>query len=90
MLTFEDIKPYINTENMDIKEKFYLDSMTKAMTDFVSNYTNLTIDEDSPKGLIQIIAGLLEMKAEDMSLIFNTQYPHSIKTRLNYYRKLKW
>ena len=105
MLTFEDIKPYINTENMDInmdiKEKFYLDSMTKAMTDFVENYTNLNIDENSPRGLIQIVAdmvvyhssirpGLLEMKAEDMSLIFNTQYPHSIKTRLNYYRKLKW
>ena len=91
VLTFEDVKPYINTENMDIKEKFHLDSMTKAMTDFVENYTNLNIDENSPRGLIQIVAdmivyhssirpGLLEMKAEDMSLIFNTQYPKSIKT----------
>ena len=101
VLTFEDIRPYISTENIDIKEKFHLDSMTKAMTDFVENYTNLTIDENSPKGLIQIVAdmmiyyasirpGLLEMKAEDMSLIFNNKYPQMIKKRLIEYRRLKW
>ena len=101
MLTFEDIKPYISNDKIDVKEIFYLDSMTQAVTDFVANYTNLIIDENSPKGLIQIVAdmviyyasirpGLLEMKAEDMSLIFNAQYPQSTKRRLNEYRRLKW
>ena len=101
MLTFTDIKPYLNTEKVDISKTTYLNSITQAVSDFVANYTNLIIDADSPKGLIQCVADMVayhfsirpdleEIKSEDMGLVFSTNYPKSISKRLQSYRKLKW
>ena len=100
-MTFNDIRYFIPPNKINSTNTAYLNEITAGCADFVANYTNQTIDTDTSKGLLQIVADMVvfeytsrpelsEMTSEDMTLAFNTEFPDGIKTRLNQYRKLKW
>ena len=101
MLTFNDIKPYLNTTVIDISKVSFLTALTESATDYVEHYVNFTIDNTSPKGLIKAVADMVSfhytnrtdiesLKSEDMEIVYATKLPNSTKNLLNQYRRLKW
>lgn len=101
MLTFNDIKPYLNTNVIDITKVNFLTALTQAATDYVEHYTNLTVTNNSPQGLVKAVADIVSfnytnrndvkmLKSEDMEVEYVTSVPTTTKNVLNQYRKLKW
>lgn len=101
MLNLNQIKPFFNPDKIDLSKTSLLTALTQGASDYVEHYTNLTLDENAPKGLVQTVADIVtyhfstrldiqELKSEDMAMIFNIKYPPSITKRLTCYRRLKW
>lgn len=100
-MTYTDIKPYLKPEFVAGQSEEYLTTLTNGVWDYVVNYCNWDTTKDPPPGLIMVCADMVmfyanlkpefeEMKNDDMGLVFTTDLPDTLTTRLTVYRRLRW